>query len=451
MPRGETTPLSQPVFSEDQTTADPTHFEFGHDAKRDNELYDEIKKLHETKDVVSFDKMRGNPDDVYELASAYGAAGPAIVKQITEDAKQITFHSAGDTGASNDTKGKYRNEISVADQMTEDCHSNDPKSRPRFFYHLGDVVYNFCEPEYWYDQFYEPYRNYPGPIFGIPGNHDSFVTHGTPAAAHPLVTFGRNFCAQKPNITAEARSLHRTAMTQPGVYFALDAPFVRIIGLFSNSLEDPGVISNKSGKWKAVPNYQLEFLEAQLRRIQSEKYDGAVLLAVHHPPFTYSPDKQGKAGGGNHGSSTDMLREIDEICESVGVYPHAFLSGHAHNYQRFTRNVTFGGKPYEVPFVVCGDGGHNVNPIVHNTHGQHVPEPHFGTDVRYLEVNPAVKSRDLKLKKYADNRTSYGYLRVTVTKAQLSIGFHLVGVSSLAQSRFDLVTVDIKDHKLVAN
>ena len=32
-----------------------------------------------------------------------------------------------------------------------------------------------------------------------------------------------------------------------------------------------------------------------------------------------------------------MLAQIDKICTSVGVWPHAFLSGHAHNYQRFTR------------------------------------------------------------------------------------------------------------------
>ena len=43
---------------------------------------------------------------------------------------------------------------------------------PSFFYHLGDVVYNFGEAAYYYDQFYEPYRNYPAPILGIPGNHD---------------------------------------------------------------------------------------------------------------------------------------------------------------------------------------------------------------------------------------------------------------------------------------
>jgi len=28
---------------------------------------------------------------------------------------------------------------------------------------------------------------------------------------------------------------------------------------------------------------------------------------------------------------------VDAICAEAGVWPHAVLSAHAHNYQRFTR------------------------------------------------------------------------------------------------------------------
>lgn len=38
-------------------------------------------------------------------------------------------------------------------------------------------------------------------------------------------------------------------MTQPGVSFTLDAPFVSIIGLYTNVLEGPGVISSESGRY----------------------------------------------------------------------------------------------------------------------------------------------------------------------------------------------------------
>jgi hypothetical protein len=250
-------------------------------------------------------------------------------------------------------------------------------------------------------------------------------------------------------ITPEAASLHRTAMTQPGVYFSLDAPFVRIIGLFSNALEDPGVISSEGGKWPGVPDVQLEYLTAQLQRIHKENYKGAVLIAVHHPPFSYAPPPKAGGAGGNHGSSSAMLRQIDTICKAQGVYPHAFLSGHAHNYQRYTRTVRFGGKDFDVPFVVCGDGGHNVNLLVQSRNGQAGQEPQNGSQVDYLEAKPAVETGGLLLERYDDH--NYGYLRISVDKDQLRIGFHQVGTTSIAQSRVDMVTVDLASHTMVSN
>jgi hypothetical protein len=275
------------------------------------------------------------------------------------------------------------------------------------------------------------------------------VIPGTQQADTPLTIFTRNFCASTPTITQEAASLHRTAMTQPGVYFALDAPFVRIIGLFSNSLEDPGLISSEDGKWTEVPDSQLQFLTAQLKRIKTEKYSGAVLLALHHPPFSYSPPPKSSGAGGNHGGSPNMLRQIDTICKAQGVYPHAVLSGHAHNYQRFTRSIRFGSKDIDVPFIICGDGGHNVNKLVKSKRGQPAQEPHFGVPVDYMESYPAVQSKGLVLKHYDD--TNYGYLRTTVDKTHLGIGFHQVGKVSIPQSRVDMVTVDLATGKVVPN
>jgi Calcineurin-like phosphoesterase len=455
MPKDRSTHLAQPVFgeptfSEDAVTPDPSGFTKLHSS--DTDTYKQIQDLLK-KDVVDFAKKRGKPDDLYKLEDAMGTHGPDMVKGILKTG-QIIFHAAGDTGASN--AQKYKNEIRVADQLTNDCQISDPKKRPMFFYHLGDVVYNFGEAQYYYDQFYEPFRNYPGPIFGIPGNHDSFVVPY--AAEPPLDVFTRNFCAESPNITPEAASLHRTAMTQPGIYYTLDAPFVRIIGLFSNSLEDPGVISSgaqlkdENWKWEKVPDFQIEYLRDQLQRIKDEDYKGAVLLAMHHPPFSYSPPPEGSGTGGNHSSSSHMLREIDMICKEVGVYPHAFLSGHAHNYQRYTRTVQFekGKDAYDVPFIVCGDGGHNVNLLVRTKRGEPSHEPSNGSKVDYLEAkNTEVDARGLLLEKYDDH--NYGHLRITVDKDYLRIGFHQVGVSTLAQSRFDLVTVELKSHTMVAN
>ena len=70
-----------------------------------------------------------------------------------------------------------------------------------FFFHLGDVIYEFGEAQYYYDQFYEPFRNYDRPIFAIPGNHDG-VVYGltTTAPAIPsLAAFLANFCTRSSN------------------------------------------------------------------------------------------------------------------------------------------------------------------------------------------------------------------------------------------------------------
>jgi hypothetical protein len=435
----------EPIFGEDGSLPDPTGFSTAHGS--DNALYKQIGDLSK-KDVVAIPKSRIGDDEMFSLAEAYGNHGPDIVKKIAAAGK-IIFHALGDSGASN--AGKYPNELRVADQVTLDSGSSAQDDRAAFLFHLGDIVYNFGEARYYYDQFYEPFRNYPAPIFAIPGNHDSFVVPGTKPADMPLVTFQRNFCSKQPVITAEAGSLHRTAMTQPGVYFTLDAPFVRIIGLFSNALEDPGVISNldKTKKWP-VSGIQIDFLRAQLKLIKQQKFTGAVLLATHHPPFSYSPQGTSDGAGGNHGCSTAMLQQIDTICHEEGVYPHAFLSGHAHNYQRYTRIMNFGGQEIDVPFIVCGDGGHNVNTLVRPQKGKPAQEPNMSADVGYLEGKDGVAEvKHLILAKFDDH--NYGYLRIHVDKDYLKIGFHQVGVRSLAQSRFDMVTVRLADRHMVAN
>jgi hypothetical protein len=444
MPREKSTPLPQPVFNEGNVTADPKRFKVKHPS--DNQQYKAIDSLLD-KDVVSFDQSRAQPSDLYALATALGPHGPEIVQGI-QKAGQIVFHCVGDTGAS--SEGKYGDELRVSDQLTADCQTSQSADRPAFFYHLGDVVYNFGESKYYYDQFYEPYRNYPAPIFAIPGNHDSFIIPGTAPADTPLTTFTRNFCATVPTITQEAASLHRTAMTQPGVYFTLDAPFVRIIGLFSNALEDPGVISSENGKWSAVPDYQLQFLAAQLQRAKKEKYAGALLLAMHHPPFCYQPAPKAAGSGGDHASSPNMLRQIDTVCQAQGLYPHAVLSGHAHNYQRFTRTIQFSGKNIQVPFIICGDGGHDVLKLVQGKDGQSAQEPQFGLNVDYLEPSkPAVKAQSLLLNHYDDQ--NLGYLRITVDDATLDIAFYQVGQGSIAQSRADVVSVNLTSRTIVAS
>jgi hypothetical protein len=433
--------FDEPVFAESRPTPDPTRFTVPHPS--DTALYRRIQDLLYD-DVVGFPKSRAPPAGLFSLATAWGPHGPEILDAVNS-AGQIVFHTVGDIGAS--TAGKYPGEIRVSDAITQECQTATAADRPVFLFLLGDLIYDFGEAQYYYDQFYEPYRNYPAPIFAIPGNHDSFIVPGTPPAQEPLVTFQRNFCSEETVVTPEAGSLHRTAMTQPGVYFALDAPFVRILGLFSNALEDPGVISSQDGEWKAVPDYQLEFLSAQLAQAKADNFTGALLIALHHPPFNYAPPAGGTGSGGIHSGNSAMLAQVDAVCQAEGVYPHAILAGHAHNYQRYTRTIDFGGEAYQVPFIVCGGGGHDVTSLVQPHLGSPESEPPDGADVTYLDTHPAVDATRLVLDRHDDR--SYGFLRVTVNSQRLGFEFFPVGSTAASGSSVDSVGVNLASHTVV--
>ncbi len=424
-------PLSDPIFSEPiisggKVTPDPTYFVVAHPS--DAPLYAELDKLH----LISarpFPKSRLADTEVFPLAQALGSLGPHKLRQLTH-AGRIVFHAMGDTGATQSVTSQNL----VTDALVAEARAPAAADRPAFLFHLGDIVYSFAESQYYYDQFYEPYRNYPAPIFAIPGNHDGMLPPHPAPGVTSLETFLRNFCAPQYGVSPDAVSLHRTAMTQPGVYFALDAPFVRIIGLYSNALEDPGVISSENHHYPAVPDHQLGFLQAQLERVKQEAYAGCLLLAVHHPPFCWHPPA---AHPGVHGSSPRMLQQIDAICDAAGVYPHAFLSGHAHNYQRFTRRRTVGGKPCSVPFVICGSGGHAVNAVM--TKGAPRPAGPAGAD----HVEPGLVLEHL-------DDQHFGFLRVEVDRRSLRIAFHNAPEVAPAQAESDVVTVDLASHTIAA-
>ncbi len=78
--------------------------------------------------------------------------------------------------------------------MTADCQVPDSAARPVFFYHLGDVIYYTGLGSEYYNQFYEPYQQYPLPIFAIPGNHDGEVDDTTQQS---LAAFVTNFLREK--------------------------------------------------------------------------------------------------------------------------------------------------------------------------------------------------------------------------------------------------------------
>jgi hypothetical protein len=388
----------QPIFSQPEPSPDPTSFK--------DPVTDQKYKGIATLEAVP-EPRGGAVEPTLRLEQAYGNTGATKIKAI-QHAKQIVFHSVGDTGS---VVGPATQSL-VADKMVTDFNEADAADVPSFLFHLGDVVYYFGEAAYYYDQFYEPYRSYPAPVFAIAGNHDGVVYPNEPVPT--LDAFLRNFCAATAAQSPDSGNLLRTTMIQPGVYFTLEAPFVRILGLYSNVLEDPGVISREHGENTVLDDRQTAFLTAALKRIKKEKFAGAIIIAVHHPPFT---------GGTEHGGSPAMLQDIDDACDAAGVWPHAVFSGHAHNYQRFTRTVN----GLQIPFVVAGCGGHS--PL---------------TKMRGTYRTPYKVDNTLTLESYDD--TDYGYLRVIVNSTTMSIEFHPQSDGGTTKTPNDKVTITLATH-----
>ncbi len=420
----QATPASGPHFGQPEATPDPKMFLVKHAS--DAAAYAVLDKEN-NQPPLPFPQASGGVEPIVLFSDVMGAKGNALTDKINGHG-QIVFHSVGDTGNTSSTGPQ--NEVS--DKMVSDYDDPDPKNVPAFFYHLGDVVYSFGESEYYYDQFYEPYRDYPAPIFAIAGNHDGMLK---PNATVPsLQAFLSNFCtAGAPShTTPEAAGLPRTAMVQPGVYFTLEAPFVRILGLYSNRLESPGIISSQ-GKYTNIGDWQLAYLKAALGRVKSEKFAGAVIIAVHHPPYSC---------GGAHPGNPRMLQDIDTICNDVGVWPHAVFSGHAHNYQRFTRILNPGkSNEMQIPFIIAGNGGHAVNRLTSSA------SPVLRTPLRERQQELKNGSDQVVLENYDDQ--DYGYLRVVVDSIQLRIEYHPQSDGANAKTPDDSVTVNLKDRNLV--
>jgi Calcineurin-like phosphoesterase len=403
--------LAGPVFSQPEPTADPTIFKLKHpsDAAAYKEI-DELNREHRL-NPMPFPAPRGGVEPQLTLQQVFGGDQGANATILRNG--QIVFHSTGDCGS---TRGPTtQNE--VTDKMVGDFTEAKPLEVPQFCLLLGDVVYNFGESEYYYDQFYEPYRNYPAPVLAVAGNHDGMIS--PLAHATSLAAYLRNFCAdpaQGFTVTHEAGGLSRTAQIQPGVFFSFDAPFVRILVLYSNTLEDPGVIANST-----IGQAQLVFLKAALQRVKQEKYTGALLFAHHHPPYVI---------GGQHSSSVQMRQQMDAVCAAVGVWPHVVLAGHAHNYQRFTRHRPDGS---DIPYIVCGNGGHNVQKL-RSVNGVALRTPQT--------LQPKTATDDaVTFENYDD--TNYGYLRIIVDPRQLRVEYHPASDGTGAKTPDDSVTVDI--------
>ena len=111
---------------------------------------------------------------------------------------------------------------------------------------------------------------------------------------------------------------------------------VTIIGLYTN-VPSGGVVKPDQADWLAA-------------ELTAAPADRPLIIALHHPP--YSADAF-------HGGSAGMGEVLDTAFAASHRTPDLVITGHVHDYQRFTRTMADG---TTVPYIVAGNGGyHNLH------------------------------------------------------------------------------------------
>ncbi len=324
---------------------------------------------------------KDQPDDSYKFQPLPEPIGQypfhldikTIIPAITNE--KIVFNMVGDTGSLRNPDFTRL----VANAMALQCAESE-NDQPQFLYHLGDVVYNHGEVTEYDRQFFIPYQQYPGPVFAIPGNHDSDIN---PAAAKPynsLAPFLKVFCSPAPQQVDFSSVKGRLSMTQPNIYWTMDTPLVTIIGLYTNV-----------PKYGKVTQQQRSWFAEELISANKQRPEKMLIVCLHHSP--YSADI-------NHSSSIEMIEFLEAAFQQTGVRPDAVFSGHVHSYQRFFKTYPDG---FSTTYIVAGAGGYDeLHPLAS------LDNPQFSGD------HPLFKNIDLV--SYCDNK--HGFLKIMIERKE---------------------------------
>lgn len=285
------------------------------------------------------------------------------------DGDAITFFVLGDVGGVQ--APSPQNAVSYALQKAAG-------PTPAFVYIVGDIVYFHGEAANYQAQFYEPYAHVNLPIVGIPGNHDGDVAQddaGQPTGRQPLDTFMANFCTAAPQAPPCDPELEfgRHTQTLPWCDWTLSLKAVTIVGVYSN-VPSGGHFETSQTDWMA----------AQLAAAPSDR---PLILTFHHPPLSVDA---------MHGGSAKMVTAVTNACATAGRYPDLILTGHVHDYQRFSWDLA----GHTITTIVQGNSGyHNLHRLAADAH----PGLDLGNGVTF---------------EYGDD-AGYGFLTLTVAGGKI--------------------------------
>ncbi|MFC0039980.1 metallophosphoesterase [Actinomadura rayongensis] len=297
-------------------------------------------------DVVA--RLFGDPSN--EIRRAWVAAlaerGTPAAFTLQRTAEEFSFVLMGDTGEGD------RSQYAVVPALERIGAGTD------FLVIASDVIYPTGDSADYPEKFFRPYCGYPGPIYAVPGNHDwydglrGFVRvfcdlrdepgggHARPAFGGPLAGAARLLWRAAgetdEGVLDAARDAYRGSSAQrsvqPGPYWAIDTPHLRIVGIDTGI---DGSLDRDQGAW--------------LRGVSAGPKPK--LLVTGKPLVVDDRHRPGPIEGG--GTVDAIVR--DPACNYV-----AAIGGDIHNYQRYP--VKVGDRT--IQYVVAGGGG----AFMHATH-----------------------------------------------------------------------------------
>ncbi|MBA3421362.1 MAG: metallophosphoesterase [Thermoleophilaceae bacterium] len=219
----------------------------------------------------------------------------------------------------------------------------------------SDVVYPAGDGNQYVDKFYRPYKDYPAPIYALPGNHDwydgltGFMLHFCEVESPPPVDYEASGATgwrdtlrrilwrppARPDPEALARGLAMRARPehqlrpehrQPGPYWAMDTGPLRIVSI------DTGITGS-------MDRDQLEWLRAVSASSSKPK-----LLLTGRPLYV----------NGDGPVRSPHLSAVDRIVRAPEHRYVAAIGGDVHNYQRYP--VRTDGER-TIQYIVSGAGG----------------------------------------------------------------------------------------------
>jgi Calcineurin-like phosphoesterase len=218
----------------------------------------------------------------------------------------------------------------------------------------SDVIYPVGSVNDYPKKFYCAYQDYPGPIYAVPGNHDWYdglsgfmrVFCGGPVEPQPPGPWKGAFSwlarwlwrppakADEAALAAGARLRDQPAQraTQPGPYWAIDTPSLRIVGIDTGITGD---IDRAQGEW--------------LRQVSAGPKPK--LLITGKPLYVDDEHHRGPIEGGGF---------VDDIVADPACAYVAAIGGDIHNYQHYP--VKVGDRT--IQYIVSGGGG----AFMHATH-----------------------------------------------------------------------------------